>query len=266
MASQCRGDRGEHGHAHRDAVVHLLADDRARAVGDLGGDLDAAVHRARMHDEHAGRGQLQPLRRQAEIPKYAASSSEAACAMRSFWMRSIITTSAPAMPSSMRVKRCAPRNSSSAGSSASGATRRRSVVPRVCSARRRRARDARMLDVADDGDLEAGEAALVRANRQHVEQSLRGMREVRLAGADHRHVRRHVIDQELGHARLRNRESRTRRCSSPRACRWCPAWSRPWRASSIACRGSARVRPGAGWPDRTRRACACSVRRTDSPA
>ena len=60
-----------------------------------------------------------------------------------------------------------------------------------------------MLDVADDGDLEAGEAALVGANRQHIEQPLRGMRHVRLARADHRHVRGHVIDQEFRHAGFR---------------------------------------------------------------
>ncbi len=59
-----------------------------------------------------------------------------------------------------------------------------------------------MLDVADDGHFESREAALVRANRQHVEQPLCGVRQVRLAGADDRHVRSHMIDQEFRHARF----------------------------------------------------------------
>jgi len=37
-----------------------------------------------MHDEHAGRGQLQALGVQSEIAKYAASSSEAVCAILPF--------------------------------------------------------------------------------------------------------------------------------------------------------------------------------------
>ena len=66
----------------------------------------------------------------------------------------------------------------------------------------RRPRDPRVFDVADDGHLEAGKAALVSANGQGVEQPLRGVRHMRLAGADHRHVRRHVVDQEFRHARF----------------------------------------------------------------
>src|SRR4051794_36816530 len=39
------------GTAHGDAVGDLARDDRAREVGDLGRDLDAAVHRTRMHHQ-----------------------------------------------------------------------------------------------------------------------------------------------------------------------------------------------------------------------
>ena len=41
----------EHGHPDADAVGDLLDDGRAQAVGDLGGDLHAAVHRAGVHDD-----------------------------------------------------------------------------------------------------------------------------------------------------------------------------------------------------------------------
>ena len=47
----------EAGHAHGDAHLDLLADDAAvDVVGDLGVDLDAAVHRPGMHDQRVGFG------------------------------------------------------------------------------------------------------------------------------------------------------------------------------------------------------------------
>src|SRR5262249_25877159 len=49
--------RLEHRHAHGDAHLDLLADDAAiDIVGDFGVDLDAAIHRPRMHDERVGLG------------------------------------------------------------------------------------------------------------------------------------------------------------------------------------------------------------------
>ncbi len=43
--------RLQHRHAHRHAHLDLLADDALQAVGDQRVDLDAAVHRAWMHDD-----------------------------------------------------------------------------------------------------------------------------------------------------------------------------------------------------------------------
>src|SRR5450631_1989757 len=57
---QVAGERLEHRHPHRHSHFHLLADQRLRAVGDDRVDLDAAIHRPRMHDQRArlGVGQL----------------------------------------------------------------------------------------------------------------------------------------------------------------------------------------------------------------
>src|SRR5262245_36928836 len=44
----------QHGHPHGDAVRHLFEDHRVRAVRHFRGDLDAAVHRAGVHDDHVG--------------------------------------------------------------------------------------------------------------------------------------------------------------------------------------------------------------------
>jgi hypothetical protein len=111
--------------------------------------------------------------------------------MRSFWMRSIITTSAPSMPVSMEVERAQPSNSAGSGISASGATMRMSVcracaaharpsAPRASAARRRR---WRWKTIA---------SALVLQDRQRIEQALGGMRHMRLAGRQHADMRRHV--------------------------------------------------------------------------
>ena len=61
-ASPCAPEhRYKHRHAHGDAVGDLLEDHRALAVGDVAGDLDAAVHRPRMHHQRVVLGELQAL-------------------------------------------------------------------------------------------------------------------------------------------------------------------------------------------------------------
>src|SRR6202521_2400933 len=60
------GEQVKHGHPHRDAVGDLLEDHRVRPVGDLAGDLDAAVHRPRMHDDHVLGRAREPRAGQAE--------------------------------------------------------------------------------------------------------------------------------------------------------------------------------------------------------
>src|SRR5215472_17368122 len=55
--AELAGQHLEARHAHGDAHLHLLADQATvDVVGDLAVDLDAAVHRARMHDEGIGLG------------------------------------------------------------------------------------------------------------------------------------------------------------------------------------------------------------------
>src|SRR5689334_24359529 len=51
----------QHGHPYGDAVGHLLENHRIRTVRNLGGDLDATIHGARMHDDGVGFGQLHAL-------------------------------------------------------------------------------------------------------------------------------------------------------------------------------------------------------------
>ena len=60
------GQQIQHRHAHGDAVGDLLENHRVRAVGDLGRDLDAAVHRPGMHDDHVRLRARHARRRHAE--------------------------------------------------------------------------------------------------------------------------------------------------------------------------------------------------------
>src|ERR1700681_3414351 len=51
---QVAGERFEHRHPHRHSHFHLFADQRLRAIRDNRVDLDAAVHRPRMHPQRVG--------------------------------------------------------------------------------------------------------------------------------------------------------------------------------------------------------------------
>src|SRR5215218_646981 len=48
----------EHGHAHRQAVGHLLQNYRARAVRDITVNFNPAINRSGMHDQHIRFGLL----------------------------------------------------------------------------------------------------------------------------------------------------------------------------------------------------------------
>src|SRR3712207_5562930 len=66
LVRQMARERFEHRHADRDAHLDLLLDQRLRPVGDLRGNLDAAVHRPRMHHERVGPGAGELLLVEAE--------------------------------------------------------------------------------------------------------------------------------------------------------------------------------------------------------
>src|SRR3954462_2048235 len=51
----------EDGHTHRNAVGHLIENDRIGAIRHFRGNLDAPVHRTGMHDHHVRLGRPQPV-------------------------------------------------------------------------------------------------------------------------------------------------------------------------------------------------------------
>src|ERR1700761_9382603 len=64
---QVAGERFEHRHPHRHSHFDLVAETRVRADGNGMLDLDAAVHRARMHHQRIGLGEGELLLVEAPI-------------------------------------------------------------------------------------------------------------------------------------------------------------------------------------------------------
>ena len=65
-----------------------------------------------------------------------------------------------------------------------------------------RARHPRMQDIADDGHGQVGEIFFVVPDGVHVEQALRRVRVAAVTGIDDMHMRRHMLGDQVGRARL----------------------------------------------------------------
>ena len=64
----------QHRHPHGDAVGHLLGDHRAGQLGRVDGDLDAPVHRTRVHHQRVLGQPAGPLGREAEARRVLAQA------------------------------------------------------------------------------------------------------------------------------------------------------------------------------------------------
>src|SRR4029079_4060178 len=192
------GEQIEHRHSHRDAVGHLIENYAEWAIGDVGVDLDAAVHWTRVKNEHLVRPTLQPLARHAEDAVVLAER-------RDVTRRHALELQAKDVervgPLDCRldaiehrhaklVDRVGQERTWSADADLGAHFRE---APDI------RASDARVQHVADDAYLEAGELAEVIAQREHVEQSLRRMLVRPVARVDH--VRFDAFGEKLGRAR-----------------------------------------------------------------
>src|SRR2546421_6056730 len=83
MSGNLRASRGpaarhqeQDGHAHGEPALDLLQDQGARAVRDLGRDLDAAVDRPRVHDRQVRLGPLEASPGEPEQPRVLAHRRE----------------------------------------------------------------------------------------------------------------------------------------------------------------------------------------------
>ena len=199
--------------------------DRVGPVGHLGGDLDAPVHRARVHDDGAvglgrsARAAVEPVaggvlaQRWAPAPR---SCARAACAAG--------RRRRPVGSTSSRSWLTVTGQPSRLGGSSVGGADERDLGAERGEGQHVGAGDPAVLDVADDGDAPPVERAEPLADRVAVEQGLGRVLVPAVAGVDHR--RRSPT----------GRPARARRPSRG-ARRW---RRRPWPRSSGPCRGATR--------------------------
>ena len=152
---------------------HLLADDRLWTVGNARLDLDAAIHRTGVHHDRIWLGQLEPLGTQAELPEVG-GVIECATFGQAFLLNAQhhdhVGAANPVFDvvKAMRAGEFADRRHEFLRRDESQLAHLENPQ-RVCCG----ARHARMCDIADDRDLQRTKAALVLADGERVEQSLR---------------------------------------------------------------------------------------------
>ena len=173
----------QHGHPHHHAGGHLLADDRLRRVDHLGGQLDAAVDRARVH-EHL------PAREAPAVDLVArgvlAQRGHEAVGHPLVLHPQRVDHVGLAEPVERELHLAAERLHVARD-------QRRRPADGDLGAEHvegvdARARHARVQDVADDPDVRAVDLADPVAQRVHVEQRLRRVLVLAVAGVDHARV------------------------------------------------------------------------------
>jgi GNAT superfamily N-acetyltransferase len=137
-----------------------------------------------------------------KLLKNSCDDGSSAPLMRSFCSRSMMITSQPRMPSSSVWQTRTPICAMSAGHQRLGADHAHLGAAQRGERVDVGARHARVQHVADDRHREVGEVLLVVADGVHVEQPLRGVRVAAVAGVDDVHVRRDVLGDQVGRARL----------------------------------------------------------------
>ena len=267
VRAQPRGPEPEQqeqdGHAHGHAVGHLAGDERAGQVGHVGGDLDAPVHRARVHDQGVVGQQLDPLPGEAVAGRVLPQRGQQGLALAlglhaqevddvdlgQHAVEVVAHLHRPAVEAGRQQGR-----RGDDGDVGARAWRRRArwTGPPGSASRRRRPRCAA---------LPATPAAVT--DRVAVEQGLGGVLVPAVAGVDDRR------------SRPTTPPARARRPTSG-----APPWRRrPWPRSSGRCRAATRpswpttstprsswCRPTGAWPpSRTTAGCGSTPRRTATP-
>ena len=98
MVGELAGQRFKHGHADRNAHFNLLSDHAAGVIGNGGGDFDAAIHGAGMHDQSVRLGTRELFMIEAEVVIIFARRGHERAFMRSRCRRSIMTMSQSSSP------------------------------------------------------------------------------------------------------------------------------------------------------------------------
>src|SRR5262245_7937075 len=183
VVGQLPAHRLEHRHAHRHAHFHLVADDAARVIGDGGGDLHAAVHGTRMHDEcvRLGAGELFMVKAE-EVEVFAGGGHVGA--LHALALQPQHHDDVGAFEAGIHAGEDLRAEPLGRGRQQGGG--RHDAHPRAHGVEHVDVGpgDARMQDVAADRHRQASEAALGATDREHIEQSLGRMLVRAVAGVD----------------------------------------------------------------------------------
>src|SRR5882757_6861820 len=180
---QVAGQRFEHRHPHRHSHFHLLADQRLRAIRHDRVDLDAPVHRPRMHHQRIGFSIRQLLLVEAKIVEvFLARRHERA--LHPLALQPQHHHNVGAIEALAHVAGDLDAHPLDAARQQRGGSDHAHPGAHGVEQEDIGARHPRMHHVAADRDGEALEPALVAADGQRIEQRLRGMLMGAVAGID----------------------------------------------------------------------------------
>src|SRR5215471_7173156 len=184
----------EHGHAHRDAHLHLVADDAARVIGDGGRNFHAAVHGARVHDERIRLGARELLVVEAEEVEVFVGGGYVG-ALHALPLQPQHHDDVGAFKARIHAGEDLRAQPLGCGRQQGGGGHDAHARPHGIEHIDIGSSDARMQDVAADRDRQAGDAALGAADRQYIKQRLGRMLVCAVTSIDDRAV--HLLCQEL---------------------------------------------------------------------
>ena len=174
----------EDGHADGEAVGDLLEDHGAAGVGELAFDFDAPVDGARVHDERLRMEQGHAGGRQAEQGRILARGGEHGLALPLVLDAEEVDDVGPAQ-GVLDVPGDAAAEAFEGLGDERGRAAEGDVGTQLAEGPDVGTRDAAVEDVAEDGDLEAGDAALALPDGEGVQQALGGVLVRAVAGVDH---------------------------------------------------------------------------------
>jgi len=181
----------EEGHAHGDAVSDLLENAGLGAVGDFRRDFAAAIHGARMQNERIGLRVAEALGVEliAENVVFVGNG----WFVHAFGLHAKHEDHVGIFESFFEFENAADRDTRRADFLEFAWNPHRRAAQREAAAKFSEemnvgARDAAVLEVAEDGDIEIVDLAEAVANSERVEKALRGMFVSPVAGIDNRNV------------------------------------------------------------------------------
>src|SRR3954453_19937152 len=201
IASIARQD-AHHSHAHRDTERHLRQDHRLAPIWNGRADVDAAIDWAGMHDDRVRLGERELVGSESVVLEVFAGAGQERAAHALILQAQHDHYIDALQPSANIVEHAHAQLLNMARQQGSRADDPYLLDAEDVQGLNLRACYAGMQHIADDGNPQTTEAALVVPDGEHVEQRLRWMRMASVAGIDHMDVRPDVAGDQMRRAAL----------------------------------------------------------------